>query len=92
MTSCFERTIDGWVCAIRPTNLFENLKGLKISKDAIIWLKEEISRFKEMILGKGLLLNEAYAKIQDGGEIIYGVLELMDTKTWEMFNEKFLKT
>ena len=83
--------IDGWVCAIKPSNLGENIKNLKIAKDAALWLKEEITRFKEVMLKKSLQMVPAYETIQDGGEIVDGLLEFLGDEQWELFNSEFLK-
>jgi len=83
--------IDGWVCAIKPNNLSENIKALKVAKDAALWLKEEIVRFKEVMLGKGLQMVPGYATIQDGGEIVDGLLEFLGDEQWEFFEKNFLR-
>jgi len=83
--------LDGWVCAIKPSNLGENIKTLKVAKDAAIWLKEEITKFKEILMGRSLQLMPAYANIQDGGDIIDGLLEMLGDEQWELFNSEFLK-
>ena len=83
--------IDGWVCAIKPSSLGENIKALKIAKDAAIWLKEEITRFKEVMLRKSLQLVPGYETIQDGGEIVDGLLEFLGDEQWELFEKNFLK-
>lgn len=83
--------IDGWVCAIKPSKLGENIKTLKIAKDAAIWLKEEITRFKEVMLRRGLELVPGYETIQDGGEIVDGLLEFLGDEQWELFEKNFLR-
>ena len=82
--------LEGWICAIKPTNLGENLKSLKVAKEAAAWLKNEITKFKEALAGMTAKLAPEYGNIQDGGEIIDGVLELLDEESWELFNRKFL--
>ena len=83
--------VDGWICAVKPSNLGENIKVLKIAKDAAVWLKEEVVRFKEILMGRNLQLTPEYATIQDGGDIIDGLLEILGDEQWELFNSEFLE-
>lgn len=82
--------LEGWVCVLKPSNFCENLKNLKIAKDAAAWFKEEISRFKDLLMGRTCQLPELGQILQDGGEMVEGILELLDEKTWKSFNKEFL--
>ena len=83
--------IDGWVYAIKPSNLGENIKALKVAKDAALWLKEEITKFKEILMRRNLNLFPEYATVQDGGDIVDGLLEFLGDEQWDLFNKEFLK-
>lgn len=82
--------IEGWVCVVKPHDLIGNLKNLKIAKDAAVWFREEIVRFKDMLVGRTLQLAEVGQTIQDGGEMMEGVLEVLDESMWKNFNREFL--
>jgi len=40
---------DGWVCAMDPIHLPDDLQGFRIGADAIAWYEEEIDRFRESV-------------------------------------------
>ncbi|MGA7306922.1 MAG: response regulator [Rhodothermales bacterium] len=40
---------DGWVCAIDPAHLPEDLQGFRIGADAIAWYEDEIDRFRKAV-------------------------------------------
>lgn len=82
--------LEGWVCVLKPSNFYENLKNLKIAKDAAAWFKDEIARFKDLLVGRTCQLPELGQILQDGGEMVEGILELLDEKTWKSFNKEFL--
>lgn len=37
-----------WMCAIEPSNLTEELPGLKIGRDSVDWYRSEIARYQEL--------------------------------------------
>lgn len=82
--------IYGWICAIKPGSLSEDIKTLKIAKEAALWLKDEVRRFKEMLMNRKLNVAQDAVIIQDGGEIIDGLLEFLDDDGWRIFRRKFL--
>jgi len=82
----------GWLCAIKPSNLSENIRSMKVAKEAALWLKSEVQRFKETMMARSLGLCPDFATIQDGGEIIDGLLEYLDNESWATFEKNFLKS
>jgi len=40
---------EGWVCALDPANLPEDLQGFRIGADAVRWYEEEIDRFRAAV-------------------------------------------
>ena len=43
------------------------------------------------MLKKSLQMVPAYETIQDGGEIVDGLLEFLGDEQWELFNSEFLE-
>ena len=81
----------GWVCTLAPKNLARNLKRLLIAEDAMAWLKTEVQRFEEFIVGRPIEHMVLGHVLQDGGKPMGGVLELMDDETWRLFSREFLQ-
>ena len=40
---------DGWICAIEPSRLSEELTGLKIGVNAISWYQQEVDKYLEIV-------------------------------------------
>lgn len=80
----------GWICSLTPKNLAANLKNLRVAEDAKLWLKSEVKRFQEFFVARPLEHTALGQVLQDGGQPIGGVLELMDDETWNLFIEEFL--
>lgn len=82
---------DGCVCSIKPKNLAESLRLLRTAEEAKNWLKSEARKFQEFFAARPLEDMELGHVLQDGGELASGVLEYVDEKTWNQFNEIFLQ-
>ena len=82
---------EGWVCAIKPRNLSQNLKQLFAADEATKWLKSEAQRFQDFFAAQAMDNLQLGHVMQDGGELAGGVLEFADDGTWEGFNELFLR-
>lgn len=81
----------GWVCSVKPKNLAANLRRMRAAEDAKAWLKDEARRFQEFFAARPLEDMRLGQVLQDGGQITGGVLEFTDDKTWNQFNELFLR-
>jgi glycine cleavage system H lipoate-binding protein len=85
---------EGWVCALKPTNLAKNLKDLHIADESRAWLKAEAQRFQEFFAARPLenmqLGPQLGRVLRDGGQLTQGVLEFTDDETWKEFNKSFL--
>jgi glycine cleavage system H protein len=82
---------EGWVCAIKPRNLSQNLKQLFAADEATMWLKSEAQRFQDFFAAQTIDNMQLGQVMQDGGELAGGVLEFADEATWKRFNEMFLR-
>ena len=82
---------EGWVCSVMPRNLSKNLKQLVTAEEAKGWLKGEARRFHEFFAAQTLDGMQLGHVLQDGGQLIGGVLEFADDGTWKQFNEMFLR-
>jgi len=82
---------EGWVCAVKPRNLAQNLRQLLTAEEARGWLKNEAQRFQEFFAAQTIDQMQLGQVLQDGGELAGGVLEFADDVTWKQFNEMFLR-
>jgi len=82
---------EGWVCSVWPRNLADNLKRLFTADEARLWLKTETRRFQEFFAAHAMDKLQLGQVMQDGGEMVGGVLEFTDDATWKQFNEMFLR-
>lgn len=80
----------GWICALKPKNLAQNLKHLRTADDSLTWLKAEARRFQEFLAARPLENMQLGQVLQDGGQLAGGLLEFADDDTWKQFNELFL--
>lgn len=82
---------EGWVCSVMPRNLAKNLKQLVTAEEAKGWLKSEVQRFQEFFAAQTLDGMQLGQVMQDGGQLMGGVLEFANDGTWKQFNEMFLR-
>jgi glycine cleavage system H protein len=81
----------GWICAVKPRNLAQNLKYLFTADEAGQWLKSEARRFQEFFAAASIDNMQLGRVMQDGGELAGGVLEFANDATWKQFNQMFLR-
>jgi glycine cleavage system H lipoate-binding protein len=82
---------DDWAMLIEPkTNIPLSTTFLKTGNDAIKWLHDEFNRFKDFVAAKAGQPELAGVTLQDGGNIVEGVLRSFDDKTIKEFEEQFL--
>jgi len=61
---------------------------MSIAGSSAEWLRDQFTSAREFFLGRAGAQN--YALMQDGGEIVDGVLKMYDNAVWVEFSEKFL--
>lgn len=82
---------EGWICSVVPKNLAKNLKHLVTAEEAKAWLKTEAQRFQEFFAAQAADNMQLGQVLQDGGQLMGGLLEYTDDRTWKQFNEMFLR-
>lgn len=81
----------GWLCLIEPTNLEEDLKGLRIGRSAQEWLWGEVGRLGSFLERLMTERNRSLGVLaQDGGKVREGVLEFLGADVWGAFQREFL--
>jgi hypothetical protein len=83
---------DDWGVIVEPASAENDLNAMYSAKSANNWLKDEFNRLKDF-----LALNShqpglaAGVTLQDGGNIVEGVLREFDEGTVKKFEELFLQ-
>ena len=78
----------GWICAVKPDHLADELGRLKIGELAAAWYQTEITRLREMLQGA-----EAAGRtspLSQAADLAEGQLEEADGATWDRFTREFL--
>jgi len=81
----------GWAFAIRPSNLSQNLKKLRIGAEASAWLEKEARSFTEFLTLYRAVPVEVGATLPDGGIHAEGVMETMDGEILQIAIRKYLR-
>lgn len=82
---------DDWALLIEPKNDLLLLSAfLKRGNDAMKWLHDEFNRFRDFVAAKAGQPELAGVTLQDGGNIVEGVLRSFDDSTIKEFEEQFL--
>jgi len=81
---------EGWVCAVKPTNLVNNLKKLNIAETAKEWARQEIDKLADFFSGASFENKLVGQTLQDGGAPVEGVLSHMSDDAWSKFQDEFL--
>lgn len=81
----------GWVFAIRPSNLSQNLKKLRIGGDATAWLEREVRSFSEFLSLHWASPQEVGVTLADGGIHAEGIMESMDGEILQIAIRKYFR-
>lgn len=81
----------GWLLAVEPDNLIQNLKRLKIGREALDWLGKETRRFVEFLSLHAARPQEVGVTMHDGGLYIDGVIENIDGELLQILERKFFR-
>lgn len=82
---------DDWALLIeQKTDLSMSSAFMKKGNDAIKWLHDEFNRFRDFVSAKAGQPELAGVTLQDGGNIVEGVLRSFDDNTIKEFEEQFL--
>ncbi len=83
---------NGWSVVIEPKNLSSDIPKLKIAEDAASFVKTELKRFKEFLIGVANGNTLGLQTLQDGGLPAANVLSLLDGEKWKLFQKEFLNS
>ena len=81
----------GWAFMIRPSNLSQNLKKLRIGAEAAAWLEREARSFTEFLFLHRAVPVEVGVTLPDGGIHAEGVMETMDGEILQIAIRKYFR-
>ena len=81
----------GWAFMIRPSNLSQNLKKLRIGPEAAAWLEREARSFTEFLSLHRAVPVEIGVTMADGGIHADGIMESMDGEILQIAIRKYLR-
>jgi glycine cleavage system H protein len=79
---------EGWVYALKPSRLGEEISRLRLAETAEAWLQEQLRLFSDWARNRTSLT--AQAALADGGLPVRGCLAHLDDAAWEEFQREFL--
>ena len=82
---------DNWLIEIEPADVKIVLPSFKIGKEVVNWMKEEVNRFKDLLANLSPKPSLVGATLYDGGNIVEGVVRLLDENGISKFEDEFLK-
>ncbi len=80
----------GWIYAIKPTNLAQDIKSLSIAEETRNWIKNEVQKFKEFLAEQFVQDKMLGKTMADGGLPVEGIMQYMDDFSWLKLQEEFL--
>jgi len=81
----------GWAFMIRPSNLSQNLKKLRIGAEATAWLEREARSFTEFLSLHRAVPVEVGVTLADGGIHADGIMESMDGEILQITIRKYFR-
>jgi glycine cleavage system H lipoate-binding protein len=81
----------GWAFMIRPSNLSQNLKKLRIGAEAAAWMEREVRSFTEFLFLHRAVPVEVGATLPDGGIHVEGIMETMDGEILQIAIRKYFR-
>jgi glycine cleavage system H lipoate-binding protein len=80
----------GWLYLIKPSNLAEELKSFKLAEQAKSWMAGEMNRLKDFVQLHVPQRAMASLTMADGGLLVEGVVDYLDSKGLREFEREFL--
>lgn len=80
---------DGWLLRLRPAHLAQEVRRLRLGAEAQGWMRGEVARFKDF-LSLQMRWDTSCATAPDGGLPVSHVMEHLNGRAWEHFEEEFL--
>ncbi len=84
--------MQGWFCTIEPEQLASSLSLLTIAERSVEWIRSEVARFREFVLGEYAQPQAIGATMFDGGIPVTGTLDHMEEASWKKFESQFLQS
>lgn len=81
----------GWLLAIRPGRVVQDLRKLRVATDAAAWMEREGRRFTEFLALHRAIPPEVGLTMQDGGHFVDGVIEGIDGELLSLLVRKFFR-
>jgi glycine cleavage system H lipoate-binding protein len=78
---------DGWLVSLTPTRMGREFRALLVAEEAVAWLRDEFTRFREFLVD-GLSLSPA--TLPDGGLPAEGALQYLPDEMLAEFEAEFL--
>jgi glycine cleavage system H protein len=82
---------ENWLIEIEPADIKVVLPSFKIGKEVVSWMKDEVNRFKDLLAHLSPKPSLVGATLYDGGNIVEGVVRMLDDASLSKFEEEFLK-
>ncbi|MGB9663482.1 MAG: glycine cleavage system protein H [Ignavibacteria bacterium] len=82
---------DNWLIEIEPADIKVVLPSFKIGREVVNWMKDEVNRFKDLLAHLSPKPSLVGATLYDGGNIVEGVVRMLDDNGLSKFEEEFLK-
>ena len=80
-----------WICELEPAEVQNELRALRIGKNAVEWLQSELARMRSFLINSRVEGLAAVPAMPDGGSLAAGALRVVDTATVAEFESQFLK-
>jgi glycine cleavage system H lipoate-binding protein len=80
-----------WLFAIRPGDIANDLRKMRIARDAAAWLERETARFTEFVTRHMAVPQEVGITMQDGGVCVNGIVEGIDGELLHLLVRKFFR-
>lgn len=77
----------GWLVRLAPSHLGESLKRLFVAEGAAEWMRRELSRLRDLLVGFGDRPALAAATLPDGGLPIEGLAAALSDDEWRTLTE-----
>ncbi len=77
-----------WFYRIEPVDVKREIPGWYVSESAKEWARNQYDQMRDFFTGR--INSSAIPSAADGGEILQGVMDEMNTEDWDEFEKKFL--
>lgn len=79
----------GWLVSLAPRNLAASLRRMSVAEEAGTWMRRELARLRDFLVGLGEGGALASATLPDGGLPVEGLAEHLTDPQWRRLTERF---